>query len=80
MDIATVRSFFMWCTIIDGVLLALSFIVCGWAGDWAYQVHSKWFGISREACNVVIYSFLGLFKLFFWVFNATPFIALALMG
>ncbi len=80
MDIITVRAFFMWCTIIDGALLILSSLICACAGDWVYRAHSRWFPISREAFNVAIYSFIGLFKIFFMVFNLIPYIALAIVG
>jgi hypothetical protein len=70
----------MWCTIINAALLALSFVISVCAGDWVYRMHSKWFPISREAFNVAIYCFLGLFKIFVVVFNLVPFIALAIIG
>jgi len=80
MDIITVREFFMWCTIINAALLLFSFLICAFAGDWIYGVHSKFFPISREAFNVAIYSFLGLFKVLFIVFNLVPYIALVIIG
>ena len=80
MDITIVRAFFMWCTIINGALLIISFLICSFAGDWVYRMHSKWFPISREAFNVAIYSFFGLYKIFFWVFNLVPYIALSIIG
>ena len=75
MDIIIVKTLLMWCTIINVLLLVLSFMVCAFAGDWVYGMHSKWFPISREAFNVAIYSFLGLYKIFILVFNLVPYIA-----
>jgi hypothetical protein len=80
MDIAVVKTFFMWCSIINGALLVISFLICTSAGDWIYQMHSKWFPIPRETFNVVIYCFLGLYKIFFIVFNLVPFIAIVIIG
>ena len=80
MDIATVRAFFMWCTILNGGLLILSFLFCTFAGDWVYRMHSKWYPISRDAFNVVIYSFIGLFKIFVLMFNLVPYVALVIAG
>jgi hypothetical protein len=80
MDITTVRAFFMWCSIINAVLLIFSFLICAYAGDWIYKMHSRWFPISREAFNVAIYSFIGLYKIFFWFFNFVPYIACAIIG
>ena len=80
MDIAALRMFFMWCTIINGGLLIVSAIMCTFARDWVYPIHSKWFSIPREAFNVAIYSFIGLYKIFIIVFNLVPWIALVIIG
>jgi len=74
------QDFFMWCSIINGSLLILSFLICAFAGDWVYRMQSKFFPISRETFNVAIYSFFGLYKIFFWVFNLVPFLAFAILG
>jgi len=74
------RTFFLWCTILNGAVLIFAFLICALAGDWAYRMHSKWFPISREAFNVAIYCFIGLYKLLFWVFSLVPFLALVIAG
>ena len=73
------KDFFMWCSIINGSILVLSFLMCAFAGDWIYRMQSKFFPISREAFNVVIYCFIGLYKIFFIVFNLVPFLAFAIL-
>jgi len=73
------QDFFMWCSIINGLILFLSFLICAFAGDWVYRMQSKFFPISREAFNVVIYCFIGLYKIFFMVFNLVPFLAFAIL-
>ena len=80
MDVQTLQTFFMWCTIINAVLLVLTGTIFTFAGDWVYCVQSKWCPISRDAFNVVIYSFISLFKLFFIALNLVPYVALMIMG
>ncbi len=80
MDINTARSFFMWCTVINGALLLLSFLILASAGDWVYRMHTKWLPMPREAFNVAIYGFLGFFKIIFLLFNLVPYIALVIVG
>lgn len=80
MTIQTVTTFFMWCTIINGGLLVLWTILCIAAPDLVYRTQSKWFPIPRDTFRVVIYSFLGIFKIAFIVFNLTPWVALLIMG
>ena len=79
MDTMTLRAFFMWCTIINGALLILSFLICAYGGGWIHQVHSRWFPIPRETFNVAIYWFIGLFKILFLVFNLVPYIVLVII-
>ena len=80
MDIKTLTTFFMWCTIINGGMLVLTSVLCTFAAGWVYRVHSKWFPMSRETFNVVIYAFIGLFKISFIVLNLVPFLVLLIMG
>ncbi len=80
MDLQTLTTFFMWCTIINAGLLILWTVFCVFAADFVYRMHSKWFPIPRETFNVVIYSFLGLFKIVFLVFNVVPYVALLIVG
>jgi len=80
MDIQTLTTFFMWCTILNFALLSLSSLMCICAGDWVYRIHSKWFSIPREVFNVAIYSFIGLYKVLVFVFNLIPYVALLIVG
>ena len=80
MDIIVVKTFFMWCTIINALLLFISFLVCAYAGDWVYGIQSKLFPISKETFNVAFYSFLALYKILVMVFNFVPWIACVIAG
>ena len=80
MDIQTLTTFFMWCTILNVALLLFSSLMCICAGDWVYRIQSKLFSISKETFNVVIYSFIALYKLLVIVFNLIPYIALLIAG
>ena len=80
MDINTLQRFFMWCTIINGAWFVFAAMICVFASDWVYGMQSKWFPVSRDAYNVVIYSFFALFKIVFIVFNVVPYVALLIVG
>ncbi len=80
MDIGTLRDFFMWCTIINAAVLVVFSLACIAAGNLVYRIHSKWFAMSRETFNVVIYSFIGLFKTVVIVFNVVPYVALTIVS
>ena len=80
MDIQTLTTFFMWCIVINGGLLVLWATMCMLAPNFVYRLQSKWFPIPRETSDVIMYSFLGLFKIVFLVFNVTPYMALLIIG
>ncbi len=80
MDIQRLTTFFMWCTIINGALLVLSAAMFISVPDFIYSSQSKLFPIPRETFDVVIYSFLGLYKIVFLVFNVVPYVALLIVG
>ena len=60
-------------------LLMLSFLILVFAGDFVYRIHSKWFPMQRETFNVVVYSFIGIYKVIVFVFNIVPWRALAII-
>ena len=80
MDIQTLTTFFMWCTILNVGILILWAAFFLFAPDFVYRTQSKWFPIPRETYNVLIYSFLGLFKVLFIVFNVIPYLALLIVA
>ena len=80
MDIQALTDFFMWCTVINGGLLLLWTVFMMAAPELVYRTQSKFFPIPRETFNVVMYGFLGLFKVGFIFLNLVPFIALLIIG
>ncbi|PTN38944.1 DUF6868 family protein [Desulfonatronum sp. SC1] len=82
MNIDLLTQFFMWCTILNVAFLVLSFLVVafGFGGDFVYRMHGKFFPMPRETFNAVIYSFIGMYKIFVFVFNIVPWIALTIIG
>jgi len=80
MNAQTLTNFFMWCTIVNGGILILWTVFSVLVPDLVYRTQSKWFPIPRETYNVLMYSFLGLFKIMFLVFNLVPYVALQIVG
>jgi hypothetical protein len=80
MDIPTLKSFFMWCTIINVGLLLFWTLMYFVAKDLVYRIQSKIFPLQKETFTVVFYCFLGLYKIFVMIFNIVPFIALSIIG
>ncbi len=79
MDIRTLKEFFKWCTIINVALLILSAIMIIAAPDFIYSAHGQLFLMPREVFDVVLYAFLGLYKIVILVFNLVPYVALRII-
>jgi len=80
MSIEMIRSFFMWCSVINIGLLLFGFVMF-WTGRcWIYKVHSKLFNISEENFTAIWYLLLALYKTEVILFNVIPCIALYIIG
>ena len=79
MNIKKITAFFLWCTIINGCLLVFVFIIGIIAMDLVTSIHSNLFQIPHEVINVAYYSFLGLYKIVWLVFNVVPYVALCII-
>ena len=80
MDIQTLTTFFMWCSIINGGILTVWVLIYLIAPDLFFRTQRIWFPLPRETFDMLYYSFLGLFKIFFLFFNLVPFVALLIIG
>ena len=63
-----------------GALLIFWTLMCIVAPDLVYRTQSRWFPMPRNTFNITMYSFLGLFKVFFLFFNVVPYVALVIIG
>lgn len=79
MDLETLRTFFLWCTILNAGLMAVGFLFCVFAGGWVYRIHSRLFAMPRETFNAVIYILFGWYKMAILVFNLVPYLALLIL-
>jgi len=80
MDIQTLTSFFMWCTIINAGFLLFLALIFMLAPNLVYRLQSIFINITRETFDIVFYSFIGFFKIMFLVFSLVPWIALLIIG
>jgi len=79
MDIETLTRFFMWCTIINGGLFTVWALFIKFAPDLVYRTQKAWVDLPQETVNVVLYAFLGCFKIVYLVFNVVPFVVLLIL-
>lgn len=79
MDLQVLKQFLMWCTAINATMFVVSALLLAWIGDFVYSRHARMYRISREAFNVVTYSYIGVYKVFFIMFNLVPYLALVIV-
>ena len=80
MNVEALTSFFMWCSIL-GTGLYFFWVLCVvLMPEFIYGVQTRWFPISRETYNIVMYSFLGVFKIVLILFAIIPYVSLLIMG
>ncbi|MCB1758801.1 MAG: hypothetical protein KDI68_03345 [Gammaproteobacteria bacterium] len=80
MTIAALTGFFMWCTLLNGSLLLFWSAMVMLFPDLTYRLQRRWFPLSREQFDLLIYLFLGLFKILFIVFSLVPYLALMIIA
>lgn len=81
MDIQMLKEFFMWCTIIDGSVLVLWTLVFTIMPNLVFK-SQKWVfpKMTREKFDLIMYFFIGIFKIFFIIFNLVPFFVLLIIA
>ena len=80
MSIELLRAFFGWCTVINGGVLLLTFLVHAAAGDWVFRMHNRWFPITKEAFTLAMYCFVGGMKILFVMLSLVPYVVLVIVG
>ena len=79
MDIQILLKILAWCAVVNICLLLLWTFFILVMGDFTFNLHRRFFALSREAFNAIHYGGLGLFKLAIWLLNLTPYLVLQAM-
>jgi hypothetical protein len=59
-------------------LLVVWFAMFAFAGDWIYQVHSRWFQIPRQTFDAIHYTGMAVTKIAVILFFLLPWLAVKL--
>ena len=78
MDMATVRNFLLWSTLINYGLLLWWFLFFMFAHDWMYRFHGRWFQLSVQQFDAIHYGAMAFYKIIILVFNLVPLVILCL--
>lgn len=73
------KSFLLYCTLINYVILLIWFAAFSLAHDRLHHLHSRWFRISVERFDALHYGGMAVYKIGVLLLNLTPLIALCLL-
>ena len=80
MSIEVMRSFLLWCTVINYGILVLWAMLFLFAHDWWYRSSSRWARIPVEHFDTMHCGGIALYKMGIFLFNLVPLIALWIVG
>jgi hypothetical protein len=76
MTLEIARSFFLWCSIINYVLLLIWALPVMYWRDGVYRLWGRWFRLSLEQFDMINIAGITLYKMGVILFNVVPCIAL----
>jgi hypothetical protein len=76
MNHASMISFLLWCSIINYIVLLVWFAVYVFAHDALYRLHNRWFRLSVEQFDLVMYCSMAVYKIGILLLNLVPLLAL----
>ena len=68
------------CFLGGALLLFVWFAAYAAAGDWIYQIHSRWFQIPRQTFDAIHYAGMAVAKIAIVLFFLLPWIAVKLVS
>jgi hypothetical protein len=79
MSIDVVRNFFLWCAVINYLVLVVWFLLIVSPHQWLYRLWGKW-PLTAEQFDVINFAGIALYKLGILLFNLVPYVALRIVG
>lgn len=79
-NLATLTTFFGWCTVINFAVLILASISLLSMRNWISSVHSSMFGISKKQLSNQYFQYLANYKILIFIFSFVPYLALKIMA
>jgi hypothetical protein len=80
MSVDTLRNFFLWCTVINYLVLVVWFVLIVFPHRWLYRLWGKWFRLPAEQFDTINFAGIALYKVGILLFNLAPYVALRIAG
>jgi hypothetical protein len=79
MTIDILQEFFFWCSVINLGLFFFSLILFKVMHDFICRIHGKWYNLSAEKIDAVVYPTMVFYKICIFFFNVVPYFALRII-
>jgi hypothetical protein len=79
MNVEVIRSFLLWCTVINYAILVTWFLLLVLLHDPIQRLHGRWFHFSDSQFNALHYGAMAVYKLGILLFNLVPFAVLCIV-
>jgi len=80
MNIDQLTELFKWLTIINVAFFLVGSVLTMLMRKVGCKIHGKMFGITEENVSIILYGWLGLYKIMILVFNIVPYVAFCIIG
>lgn len=80
MTIAVLKSFFLWCLLLNVGFFLAAFVFLKFGEDLVFHVHGAWYDISKEQVRGSMYTMMAVYKMMITAFNLVPYLALLFLG
>lgn len=70
------RTFLLWCLGCNYVILLIWFSAFRFGHGWMFQLHGRWYRLSREQFDGIHYLLMGVYKIGIFLFNLVPWFVL----
>lgn len=67
------------CFLYGMILLVFVFVFFLLVDDWAYSIHSKWYQITKDQFDLIMYVSMSFIKLSLFVWFLLPYIAIKMV-
>ena len=79
MTLDQLTELFKWMTIINIGLFILSALLIMVLKKTVCKIHGKLFGIDEGKVPIILYSYLGVYRIFIIVFSLVPYLSLLIL-
>lgn len=80
MSIETAKDFFLWCLVVNYVILLCWFLAFRLGHAWMFRLHGRWFRLSEAQFDAIHYGGMAVYKVGVLLFNLAPYVALLVVG